>query len=129
MTSNALGHNAGVSLQSDIAEIVIGVRAGEFGMRRAVARLALQTAVPGRKPIQREALSGGIGLRRESGVNCLANCSVVIRENRCVTDLAVVVVDRAGVAALAARFHEPADPVRGTDLAHAAVAALALHFH
>ena len=45
VAGGAFDHHATVALESDVAQVVIGVRAGELGVRGAVAGRALQAAV------------------------------------------------------------------------------------
>ena len=99
----------------------------ELGMGRAVAGGALQAAVADGKAIERETWRRRVGRGGKGLVRGDAHAAVGSKDGG-VADLAVVVGGGAGVAALAVGFHEPADRARA-DLAHVAVAALALHLH
>ena len=122
-------HHAGVALDIDIPDIVIGVDAGEFRVRRAVAGLALKPAVTAGKTEQRKPACRSIGLRGKCLVHRHAHREIRIGEDRGITNLAVVACRRAGVTACAVWFHEPADPSGRANRAHVTVTALALHCH
>ena len=59
VADGAVAQRAGVALQGDVLDIVVGLDAGQDGVRAAVARLAVQAAVPHRVAV---ALAGVLGI-------------------------------------------------------------------
>ena len=129
MAGGAFRHHTDVTLDPKVADVVVDVCAGKFRVGRTVAGFALQPAMTGGKAEEPKACGRNVGLRGESPIRRHADGVICVREDRGVTDLAVVACRGAGMAARAIRFHEPADTIGRADDAHAAVATLALHFH
>lgn len=132
VTDGAFNEHADMALVLNAGNVVVGKRAGKFGVGRAVAAGASHTAVAGREPEQRYVRRRHIR-RRGKGV-CAGDIDAglaehAVGERRRVSDLAAVDGGGAGVAGLTVRLLEPAGPVRGAHCAHIAVAALALHRH
>ena len=64
----AFGNGAGMALHVDAQHIVVGVRAGVFGVRGTVARLALQATMAGAEAVQVEAAGRGVDAGGKAGI-------------------------------------------------------------
>ena len=116
-----------MSLALDALDVVVAMRAGELGVRRAVAGLALQAAVAGREAIEREAGGRRVGVGREGLVDGLRGRGPAHRTPRCSgSGRCCWSPCRCGSSGRSARR---ASRVRvgAATVAHRAVTALALH--
>jgi len=121
----AFCHHTSVPLQTKALDIVIPVKRGVFRVGGAVAGFALQTSMPGGKTVEIQSQPGGVGIGGKSGIQRDSEAASFQRGG--VTDLAIILHRRPGVAVLTGRLFQPAPAARKPNGHHRTVAILALH--
>lgn len=121
MAGAAFADGAGMPLRVHAQNIVIHMRTGILGMRRAVASLALQIAVPLAEAIQIESGRRNIGSRCKTQISWHFQITRRIQRSRITYPVVMT--------GLASRFLQPAGTSRIAYRTHLAVTALATHQH
>ena len=105
----------------------LAMRSRELGVRRAVAGLALEAAVAGREAVERQARRRRVGVGREGRVDGRAHVAARRRTPTCSGSAPLLWIAVPVWQLWQRRLVEPAGARRRADVAHRAVAALALH--